>query len=180
MISATVHQQVDTPSGQPVRQPAMHQLDHSPGLAELSASLLQAWCSSSVSEPWLNDLDMLREIGRRVVQQESQVEPIPGHNWVVVRMDANAYDPEMRALRHDAVLESHNSPRCSECMTTTLKHMMEMFTGVVGFAHHSEIVFVIPPTQEDFHKLHNDAAIIHNVNVFAVVRLVCFVYWILQ
>ena len=156
---------------------------HSLDLAVLSALLQQEWNRqqhANVGWPWLGNMDVLREIGRRVVEQESQAEPIPGHMWVVVRMDANAYDQEMRDLRHDGVLESHNSPRCASCMTSTLKTMMQLFSCVIGFAHHSELVFVVPPTQEDFHMVgtymvQNNAEFIKDTNVAATVSCVWYV-----
>ena len=151
----------------------IHRLD----LAVLSALLQQEWNRqqhANVDWPWLGNMDVLREIGRRVVEQERQAGPIPGHMWVVVRMDANAYDQEMRDLRHDGVLESHNSPRCASCMTSTLKTMMQA-SCVIGFAHHSELVFVVPPTQEDFHMVQNNAEFIQNNNVAATVSCVWYV-----
>ena len=167
--------QPDQPTGQPAvpAEPAMPgDPDDSDSLAELGDMLLRS--NATVRYPWLGTSGMLREIGQQVVLRERQVEPILGHNWVVVRMDANGFDEETRDLRHDAVLESLNSPRCSVCMTETLKRMMQTFSGAIGFAHHSELVFVVPPTEKDLHELHNDAAIVDDANMRAVVRNVWY------
>lgn len=170
----TTHQQFDTPPSHPACEPASELANHDSGLAELSASLMEKWSKSFATCSWLDNIDILHDIGRRVVEQESQTGPIPGHNWVVVRMNANGDNQEMQELRHDGALESHNSPRCSKCMTSTLKHMMEMWMGVIGFAHHSELVFVVAPTWKDFHNLQSDAAVIKDVNIVAMVRHVWY------
>ena len=149
-------------------------------LAVLSALLQQQWNrqqQSNVGWPWLDNMDVLREIGRRVVEQESQTGPIPGHMWVVFRLDADMFDQEIRNLRHDGVLESHNSPRCALCMTSVLKKMMQELGSSLGFAHHSELVFVLPPTQEDFHMVgthmvQNDAEFIDKIDGNATVSRV--------